>query len=144
MSVNLAASSAEQRLFERLSNFAETHQIPLLTFWTCSRYCLTLEEFLAILEDSGFIISPEEIEDLEDDGVEFVNLEALLNCVTYWKQQEGSVGAFASKQARSRAESAARTQKASRVSATNSRMKAVERQWKKDVKLNETLIRTKN
>ena len=104
MSANLTPSEAEIRLYDRLSIYAEAHQIPLQMFWSCQRYCLTLEEFISMVEDSGFIIFPEEINDIKDNGVELINLDAVLNHVAYWKEQEGSVGAFASKQIKSKKE----------------------------------------
>jgi hypothetical protein len=148
-------TEGEERLFQRLDDFASQSNIDLVAFWRTSRLCLTLEEFLELSQKGGFSLSADDFQQLERECVEFVNLETLLRNVETWRKVDSSISSFLSRQAIQQEEKTNRKtgQKGrdSRIKTNSSfgdfkdsRVKATERQWRQEVKLNETLIRAKN
>lgn len=70
----LEPTEGELQLLARLDDFVAENSIDLLSFWKTNRLCLTLDEFLDLLNEVNFSVTSQELNLLSKDNVEFINL----------------------------------------------------------------------
>jgi hypothetical protein len=48
---------------------------------------LEIDEFLSLLDKIGFVVRPEEVAEMKNENIEFINLEVVMKGVETWRKE---------------------------------------------------------
>jgi len=77
----------EAQILRRLDGFVQLNEVPLISFWQTNRLCLEIDEFLSLLDKIGFVVRPEEVAEMKNENIEFINLEVVMKGVETWRKE---------------------------------------------------------